>query len=62
MTPGEGYWVKANAATIGAIVLSDFARTLEYAARDEKLDDIMMLHDFFLVKWEALAENVKNDI
>lgn len=54
--------MKANAATIGAIVLSDFARTLEYAARDEKLDDIMMLHDFFLVKWEALAENVKNDI
>lgn len=51
--------MKNSAAMIGAMSLSGIAKTLENAARDEKIDVIFRLHPVFLDEWSNLKEKLK---
>ncbi len=51
--------MKTSAAMIGAVAVSELARLLEYAARDERLQDIEGVMPFFTAEWNKLAEQVQ---
>lgn len=51
--------MKTTAAMIGAIGISELARLLEYAARDERLEDIHRLMPFFIEEWNLMAERTQ---
>lgn len=51
--------MKTNAAMIGAVGLAEIAKMLEQAARDENLDLINRMTDYFLQKWEELADRLR---
>lgn len=53
--------MKSNAATIGANHVAGLAKYLEYAARDEKLDDINRLMPTFEQEWMKLKESVDKE-
>lgn len=55
----QAHAMKNNAATIGASALSDIAKALEYAARDEDSDVIESLCPVFLNKWNLLSLKLK---
>lgn len=48
--------MKSNAATIGAFKLSEEAKRLEFAARDQMFDEIVENHDVFCEHFKILAE------
>ena len=46
--------LKGNALTIGALSLSEHAKELEFAARDDRIDEIMKKHEPFLKEYRSL--------
>ena len=51
--------MKSSAAMIGAVSLSGIARMLEYAARDEKTEEILAVTPSFLAEWRGMKEGLK---
>ena len=50
--------LKGNALTIGALNLSEHAKELEFAARDNRIDEIMEKHGPFLKEYRALLDAI----
>lgn len=50
--------MKSTAAMVGAIGLSEIAKMLEYAAKDEQLEPIVKLNGLFLRKWEEATNSL----
>ena len=50
--------LKGNALTVGALRLSEHAKELEYAARDEKIGEIMEKHAPFLREYRELLDAI----
>lgn len=48
--------MKSSAAMIGAMFVSGTARMLEYAARDEKLEEIKNVTPYFLEEWRNMKK------
>lgn len=51
--------MKTNAAMIGAVGLAEIGKMLEQAARDENRNWINQMTDYFLQKWEELADRLR---
>ncbi len=51
--------MKSSAAMIGAVMLSGMAKTLEYAARDGKMEIIEGMTGIFLEEWREYKEKLK---
>ena len=50
--------LKGNALTIGALRLSEHAKELEFAARDDRIGEIMEKHEPFLKEYRALLDAI----
>lgn len=55
----QAHSMKSSAATIGATALSEVAKALEFAARDEDGDKIEVLTPMFLRKWSVMTQKLK---
>ncbi len=51
--------LKGNALTVGALKLSEHAKELEYAARDDRIDEIMEKHEPFMKEYRALLDAIE---
>ncbi len=51
--------LKGNALTVGALKLSEHAKELEYAARDDHIDEIMEKHEPFMKEYRALLDAIE---
>lgn len=51
--------MKSSAAMIGICGISEVAKWLEYAARDENLSEIKNLTEYFLEHWDAYVEQLR---
>ncbi len=51
--------MKSSALTIGAIMVSNLAKFLEYSARDNNLENIRSVTLPFIAEWKALTERLK---
>ena len=51
--------MKNSAAMIGAITISELAKLLEYAARDERVDTLTHLHSVFIEENDKLIERLE---
>ena len=51
--------MKNSAAMIGAITISELAKLLEYAARDERVDTLTHLHGVFIEENDKLIERIE---
>lgn len=54
--------MKSSAATIGAMMISNMAKFLEYSARDLNLDNIFYVTAPFLNEWRAFAGRLKTEL
>ena len=50
--------LKGNALTVGAMRLSEHAKELEFAARDNRIDEIMEKHEPFMKEYKALLATI----
>ncbi len=50
--------LKGNALTVGALRLSEHAKELEFAARDNRIDEIMEKHEPFQKEYRALLDAI----
>ena len=50
--------LKGNALTVGALRLSEHAKELEFAARDNRIDEIMEKHEPFQKEHRALLDAI----
>ena len=51
--------LKGNALTVGALKLSEHAKELEYAARDDRIDEIMEKHEPFMKEYRAILDAIE---
>ena len=51
--------LKSNALTVGALPLSEHAKELEFAARDEHADEIREKHGPFLAEYRAILDAIE---
>ncbi len=54
--------VKGNALTVGALQLSAHAKELEYAARDERIDEVEQKHGPFLKEYRAMLASIRGSV
>ena len=50
--------LKGNALTVGALQLSEHAKELEFAARDNRIDEIMEKHEPFLKEYRTILDAI----
>lgn len=56
----NAHGIKSAAKSIGAVEISEMAKALEYAVKNEDIEYIKLNHDIFMNKYAELLNNLKN--